>query len=277
MTGKQEISNRRVWEIDAFRGLLIILLLCWHLYYTVEAFCIDGYYQIDTANWLRITDPLHIWFVQNTDGSYSRAHWIEIGTYTIESGVVEFFLMSGISCVFSRNNLKRAVKTLIGGFFIAGFTKCLAIWTGDPSRFIRFGILMCYAFCQFAFVFIFEKWKNKAILPVSILIILVGYALSFITIPATRLPFLYIFGVPQLEDASSDNWPVVPYLGWFLMGAILGRKLYPEKKSLLPNPFAEKITKPLQWCGRHSGMIYIAHIVIYTAVFCGIGFIFHLL
>lgn len=271
-------KRQRVWEIDAVRGLLVVAFLTSHLYFTVDAFCIHGLYNIDPYAWVNTTDPLHFWFDWGEDGVIYRAFLTpELLEIWMRSGTNTFFILSGISCIFSRNNLRRSLQTLGGAVFVAVFTKLLAVWTGDPTRFIRFGVLMCYAACQFAYVYIFEKRSTKTLLLSVIPIFVIGYYIRYVGVPATRLPIFYIFGVPQIGDQSSDFWPIFPMLGWFLIGVVIGRKYYSEKKSLLPFPLAEKLTRPLQWLGRRSGVIYISHIVIYTAVFCGIGIFFKLL
>ena len=276
---KQTLDNRnRVWEIDALRGLLILCLLATHLYRCVDAFCINGYYHIDSYAWVNATDPLHFWFDWGEDGVIHQAFLTPtLQRLWIMMGVDGFFVISGISCMFSRNNLKRALLMLGAGVFIALFTKGLAIWTGDPTRFIRFGVLFCYAFCQLAYVYIFEKLDSKWLLISIIPIFAIGYYIRYVGVPATRLPIFYIFGVPQIGDSSSDFWPVFPMLGWFLLGVVLGRKYYKEKKTLLPYELPQRLTRPLQWLGRWSGVIYVSHIVIYTAVFCGVGFLFRLI
>ena len=273
------LKKERVWEIDALRGYLIICLLAWHLYLTVDAFCINGYYHINSYRWVEITDPMRIFFNWGDDGIIHKVFMGGDSSYTLQFriGVDVFFIISGISCMFSRHNLKRAIKTLIAGIFIAVFTYGLSIWTGDPTRFIRFGALMCYAFCQFFYVILFEKMKNRWLIICTIPIFLIGYYIRYVGVAATRLPLLYIFGVPQIGDQSSDFWPILPMLGWFLLGVVIGRKYYSEKKTRLPYKLPDKLTKPLQFLGRYSGIIYVSHIVIYTAVFCGIGYLFHLL
>ncbi len=274
---KLEKNSNRVWEIDAARGILMMFLLGWHLYFTVNAFCINGYYHIDSYAWIKYTDPLHIWFRIDQYGEIQWARWIEFWHNTIYPGVDMFFIISGISCTFSRNNLRRALIILGAGLFVAIFTKGLAFWTGDPTRFIRFGALLCYAACQFTYVYFFEKLDSKWLLLSVIPIFAIGYYIRYVGVSAMRLPIFYIFGVPQIGDQSSDFWPVFPMLGWFLIGVVIGRKYYKEKKTLLPNLFIQKLTKPAQWFGRFSGILYVSHIVVYTAVFCGIGYLFGLL
>lgn len=272
-------KQSRIWEIDAIRGWMIFCVLDYHLSRCVEAFCINGYYQnFDAVTFVKYYDPLHFWFRWNSATGWGIGLLSEgfIHCY-LYGGVDLFFVISGISCMFSRNNLKRSFILLGAGMFVALFTKGLAIWTGDPTRFIRFGVLFCYAFCQLIYHFLLEKRSNETLLFIAAFVLAIGYYFRYHGVEATRLPIFYIFGVPQIGDQSSDFWPIFPMLGWFLVGVVFGRKYYPEKKTLLPVPLAEKLTKPLQWLGRHSGIIYVGHIVVYTAVFCGIGYLFHLL
>ena len=84
-------------------------------------------------------------------------------------------------------------------------------------------------------------------------------------------PWLTVLGFAPYGFASSDYFPLFPNLGYFLLGAVLGRALYAEKKSLLPreNPPA----KALQWMGRKSLLIYLLHQPILAAVVGAIAMI----
>ncbi|MBQ6999509.1 MAG: DUF1624 domain-containing protein [Oscillospiraceae bacterium] len=276
--GRLDGKKQRVWEIDALRGFLILSVLINHLNITVNAFCINGYYNIDSAMFARISDPLGVWYTYDAEGILRSADWVlNLRESCNFLAVDTFFIISGIVCSFSRNNLNRALRMLGAGAFVAGFTKLLAVWTGDPTRFIRFGVLFCYAFCQLIYVYFLENKSNKILLLAMIPPFVLGYLFRYYNVEPTRLPLLYIFGVPQLGNVSSDWWPIFPMLGWFLMGVVLGRRFYFEKKTRIPCPWVSRLTAPLQWLGRHSGIIYVSHIVIYTAVFCGIGYHFGLL
>ena len=60
--------------------------------------------------------------------------------------------------------------------------------------------------------------------------------------------------------SSSDYFPLLPYLGWFLLGACLGRLLYGRRQSLLPDfPSGAWPVRALRWCGTHSLWIYLLH------------------
>ena len=270
-------NKTRVWEVDALRGIMILCVLATHLYYCVDAFCINGYYNIDSYQWVEATDPLHFWFDWGEDGVIYRAFLNPtLISLWVRAGVDGFFVISGIACMFSRDHIKRGVKTLAGGLFIAAFTFGLWKWTGDPTRFIRWGVLMCYASCQLIYAFFLENKSNKTLLLIAAPVFIIGYFLHFHHVESS-FALLYPFGIYETGGVGSDYWPILPMLGWFLLGVVLGRKYYPEKKTLLPYALLDRLTKPLQWFGRHSGVIYVGHIVIYTVLFCGIGYLFKLL
>ena len=275
--GTNALQKERVWEIDALRGFLILSLLAVHLYYTVDAFCINSIYRIDPYRFVEATDPLHFWFDWGADGIIYRSFLpADIFAAWNRLGVDGFFVISGISCLFSRNNLRRGVITLIAAYGVSLFTKLLAIWTGDPGQFIRFGALHCYGYCQIIYSFLFEKKKNKVILPVAIAALGVGYFLRYYPV-SVDTALLLPFGFYENGVEANDYWPIFPMLGWMLLGVLLGRKFYLEKKSLFLKSCLDKLSRPLQFLGRHSGKIYLAHIFLYPGVFFGIGWIFNLL
>lgn len=267
----------RVWEIDALRGLLILSLLAVHLYHTVDAFCVGGIYKIEPYEYVNTTDPLHFWFDWGEDGRIFRAFLpADIFSVWNHSGVAGFFVISGISCLFSRNNLRRGIITLIAAYALSAFTGLLAFWTGDPGQFIRFGALHCYGYCQIIYYFLFEKRKTWVLLSAAAVVLAVGYYLRCNPV-SVDTSLLLPFGVYENGVNARDYWPIFPMLGWLLCGAALGKRFYAERKSLLPTCFLNKWTRPLQVMGRHSGKIYIAQFILYPAVFFGIGWVFNLL
>ncbi len=271
------LKKERVWEIDALRGLLILCVLATHLYFSIDAFCINGIYQIDSYQYVEFTDPLHFWFDWDVDGSIYRAFLTpKLVSLWIYLGVDGFFIVSGISCIFSRNNLRRGIMTLIAAYIISAFTKLLAIWTGEPTQFIRFGVLHCYGYCQIIYYYLFEKRKNLVLWIGAAIALIVGYYLRYNPVYVDT-SLLYPFGFHEADVLARDYWPIFPMLGWMLLGVLLGRKFYSKKTSLFPTSCANKLTRPLQFLGRHSGKIYFTHIFIYPAVFYGIGWIFDLL
>ena len=72
--------------------------------------------------------------------------------------------------------------------------------------------------------------------------------------------FTAVLGFPPAGFHSSDYFPLLPYLGWFLLGSILGRRLYPRKQSRFPGTDPDKpLLRFLRFCGTHSLVIYLIH------------------
>ncbi len=75
-------------------------------------------------------------------------------------------------------------------------------------------------------------------------------------------------GLPWKGFISSDYFPLLPNLGYFLLGAFLGRTLYKNKESLLPNVSTDNpVIRFLLLCGKHSLWIYLLHQPVLSAVF----------
>jgi len=273
----KKYSRERIWEIDALRGMLILGVLMFHLYYTVGAYCINGIYNIDSYAYVNATDPLHFWFEWGEDGViYSAFLTSKLRSAWIQSGVDCFFVLSGISCIFTRNSGKRMARLLAAGYLWTLFTFGLYLWTGNLSEFSRFGPLLCNAYCNVCYFLLLEKKENKTLVKIILVSFGIGYFLKFHPIylnTAVLLPF----GIRPFGQGVGEYAPMFPQIGWLLIGVIKGRTIYAKKISLWPKSRLNRLTRPLQWLGRHSGAIYLTHIVVYTAVFHGIGYVFDLL
>lgn len=277
---EEKRKSNRIWELDTLRGILIICVLCTHLYYTVDAFFINGYYtKVDSYAYVNLTDPLHFWFDWGEDGVIYKAFMTDqLRSLCVRTGVDVFFLLSGICCLLSRSNLKRGLKLLAGALMISGFTKLIAVLSGEEIWFIRFGVLHCYAYCHLIYYFLLEKRSDKVLLATALPSLAFGYYLRYvnpISSESVLAPLLYPLGIQERNAPGRDYWPIFPMLGWMLLGVVLGRKIYASKHSRFPE-WKGHLSRFLQLLGRHSGMIYIGHIFIYTALFCGAGEIFHL-
>lgn len=266
--GFRRLDNR-IWEVDFTRGLLIFLMLMVHLYLCVDAFVIQGLYtRVDAAAYVRATDPLHIFFHIEDSGNISLGFpWF----YTLlPIGMALFFVISGISCTFSHNNMRRAAVIFCFAYLL---TFAFILYSHISGRHVmyRFGALHCYAFSIFLYSF-FQKRSKWWSLGIGIAVVTAGYILLYIS-PAAPTPFLVPFGFREAGNLGElEYYPMLPYTGWIFIGGFLGRTLYKDKKSIWPKGEC-RFTRFFQWMGLYSGQIYGVQFVLFPLLFFLIGYI----
>lgn len=213
--------KNRIWELDAIRGLCILAMVAVHLVFDLQV----------------PTGPVFD-FVQRWGG-------------------VMFFLLSGLCATLGRNAVKRGIIVLGAGLLCTAVTWIMCALELMPSYMvIRFGVLHCLGLCMLL-------WPVFRRLPGWVLAVL-GAALATLGIWLTEwvvvdFPGFAWLGLLYPGYSSADYFPLLPYLGFFLLGAWLGRVLYREKKSLVPNMGNFWLFRALQWCGRHSLILYLLH------------------
>jgi uncharacterized membrane protein len=101
-------------------------------------------------------------------------------------------------------------------------------------------------------------------LPGTILAVLVclfsAVGLRLSQIAPVTVPWLMPLGFQFPGFASSDYFPLLPNLGYFLFGTLLGRRLYRIRETCLPRIDPQQL--PIRFfcfCGRHSLPIYLLH------------------
>jgi uncharacterized membrane protein len=107
-------------------------------------------------------------------------------------------------------------------------------------------------------------WPLFRKIPVGLLAflggILVLIGLNLASIGPVRFPWLIPLGIVPEGFISSDYFPLLPHLGFFLLGAVLGKTLYAKKQSLLLDVNARNpIIRFFRFCGKHSLWIYLLH------------------
>ena len=272
---KHDLVNRRIWEIDALRGYVILWVLIYHAYTAVYTMLINvDYTGINPLQLVQSFDP-NSFFFKVSGNHVEKAAFYQFMDVFHAPFVDLLFVISGISFHFSKNHLKNGFRLLAGAAFVSLFTWMLTIITGDKHQFIRFGVLHCYALCHLIYYFLLENRKTSILIFVAILSLAIGYYLKNNPI-SSDWALLVPFGIYENGAIQRDYWPVFPMLGWLLIGVILGKRFYSKKETLFPGQAARKWHRPLCFLGRYSGWIYCGHMVVYTIVFCGIGYFFDL-
>ena len=249
---RSDSFERRIHEIDLFRGFLILIVIFDHLLWFFRFYIFK-----DNAALL--------WYWESTWRSAVR-----------EIILLAFLFTCGISCYFSHNNKKR-------GLYLLGITLGITIIThliqlmpmfNDRVVIIDFNILGVIALSILLYT-LCEKLDTKNLwLITGILIMFYFFILvSIKTIGGSEyLPFrsvLYSPFNPVKEGFVGDYLSLFPYVIALFLGVIFARNFYKNKVSL----FKKKGNweKPICFLGRHTLIIYIAHEVIFTLIFMGIG------
>lgn len=221
--------RNRIWELDALRGLCILGMVIVHLVFDL----------VDLYGLLNWEYPQWFQFLMNWGG-------------------VLFLLISGISVTLGSRCVRRGALVLLAGLVCTAVTVGMYLLElSGKSIIIYFGILQCLGVCMLLWP-LFRKLPLWLLAAVGIAVVIGGFVVD--SLPRTHVYWLMPLGVPWHTFASSDYFPLLPYLGFFLLGALLGKTLYREKKSLLPRVNQQNpIIRFLRLCGRHSLWIYLLH------------------
>ncbi len=228
--------KKRVWELDAFRGLCVLGMIAVHFVYDL----VDLYRFVDWEY------PAAFTFIKNWGG-------------------VLFLLISGICVTLGKRSVFRGAVVLGCGLLVSAVTAGMYLLNfSGKGIIIYFGVLHCLGICML----VWPLFKKAPVWVVGICAaLLIGLGLYFRTFRVDS-PFLFPLGLMDATFASSDYFPLLPNLGFFLVGAILGKTLYRDKKTLLPRVNEQNfVIRALSFCGRHSLWIYLLHQPILTAVF----------
>ncbi|MBQ3000698.1 MAG: DUF1624 domain-containing protein [Oscillospiraceae bacterium] len=218
--------KQRIWELDAARGICLLFMLYGHIVYDVV--------------YLFALAPLN-------DGGIFDWAVIHIGP--------TFIIISGICATLGKHPVKRGLLVFGCGMLVSLVTTGMyLLGFADKGLVIYFGVLHCIGICMLLYP-LFGKLPYWVLLPVGLAIVFAQELVQGIH-PDTFL--LLPFGIYPLSFATSDYFPLIPCLGYFLIGSGLGQLLYKNKKSLLPAPKFFPFST-LGFLGRHSLLIYLVH------------------
>lgn len=227
--------NKRIWELDAFRGLCVLGMIVVHLVY-------DLVYQYGILHW---EYPIWFSFVQNWGG-------------------ILFILLSGICVTLGRHHVKRGLIVFGCGLLVTLATGFMWLIGFDKSILIYFGVLHCLGVCMLLWA-VFRKLPDRALIALGVAMIAAGLYLDHVTL--VDFPYLMPLGLVYPGFVSSDYFPLLPNLGYFLLGAVVGRRCYAKRESLLPRVNDQNpIIRFLSFCGRQSLWIYLGHQPVLSAL-----------
>lgn len=221
--------KNRIWELDALRGICILGVIAVHFVYDITEL-------------------------------YALADWDlpDIFLFVQQWGGVLFLLISGICATLGSRSVRRGAIVFACGLLCSAVTYGMyRLNMATVDIIIYFGVLHCLGVCMLVWP-IFKKQSWPSLLSLGAALVAIGLLLP--EFPPVDFPWLMPLGLPWRGFSSSDYFPLLPNLGFFLAGAALGRIAYREQKTLLPKINANTpVLRFLQSCGKHSLWIYLLH------------------
>jgi len=224
----------RLWEIDLFRGIAILMMIVFHTVFDISFL---GIAPVDVAT----------------------GFWRYFAYVTASL----FLLIVGVSLVISH---ARAVQKLSGfllvkkyflrgaGIFALGLLVTLGTWWYLHEGYVIFGILHLIGISIMLSPIFFRFGRLNLLLGLAC--IPVGWIISGLGGPVFLLPL----GILPPGFASVDYTPLFPWFGMVLIGMGLGESLYTGGvRQFTIRPLPDLMVVPFSFLGRHSLVIYLVH------------------
>ena len=220
-------KKERIWELDALRGICILCVIFIHFMFDLVYFLgLDVYFP-----------PVYV-FIQQYGG-------------------VIFVILSGCCATLGSRSFHRGLIVFGCGMVISlvtfGMYK-LGMATRDVI--VWFGVLHLLGLCMMLYP-LYKRLPTQALLAIGAALVVAGYLISGTIVEAG---FLFPLGLVRADFVSSDFFPLLPHLGWYMLGTVLGRTVYAQKQTRLPGRFQNTpLARFFCWCGRQSLFIYMLH------------------
>lgn len=221
------MKKDRIWELDAFRGVCILGVIVVHTVFDLRYF---AGLEFDLHPLFRIV---------------------------MDYGGVLFVLLSGVCVTLGSHSVKRGLIVLAYGLVITGVTEVMiALGLAGDSVHIWFGVLHLLGVCMLLYP-VYRRLPTGIMAVLAVGIVVLGYWFQTFRVEAE---WLFPLGLCSPHFSAGDYFPLFPHLGWYMLGTVIGRTAYRERKSLLPRaPQDNPVVRFFSFCGRQSLWIYLAH------------------
>lgn len=274
-TKKESLFNKRIHEIDFFRGVLILLVILDHFFI---------YFRVYLRNKGVIDSPFLDWYLLPGNPR----------TVIQPLALAGFCFVSGISCVFSKNNYKRSFLCLGIWAILLISTNVLQVLKNNGLIFdqlqsvdfaVDLNIIGVLGFCMLFYSLVQKKtWRSLLV------IILISFLISSYLVPNLRINLINIFdngtGIPSTRPGQmfingvpsfplpifweripqGDFVPLFPYIIAFFLGCLFSYFFYKKnKKSIIK--YKGEWERPICFMGRHTLVIYFLQFVVIVGFF----------
>jgi uncharacterized membrane protein len=234
----QQTSSERLWEVDALRGVAIILMVFYHFMYDLDQF---GNFDIgaNSGNWQRFANFIAFMFVSLVGVSLVLSYSRAVKRLEDEWSLGQKYLLRGAR------------------IFGYGMLITIAVWLFAPNGSIIFGILHLIG-VSIILAYPFLRWPIAA-LPVGVGLIVLGFIMGN---PRVDFPWLVWLGFRPMDIGTMyDYRPMIPWFGVALLGISAGYLLYRNGSRRLSLPDLST-SLPIRWlskAGQYSLAIYLIH------------------
>ena len=273
--------DKRIHEIDFVRGVLIILVIMDHLFWCLKAYNLTWYNRTNIEAF-------------NTIYQIFNFYWTSVARRIIQPlCLMAFCFVSGISCSFSKNNLKRGILAAGVWAIISIGSNVLQIlidqgWLTIINGVLRvdFDIISVLAVSILLYCIVEKKTWRSILATVLIMFLFTSFIVPMLrqslaiyggfttTRPGgyygengTPTFYMPIFWEPQNQ---ADYVPLLPYSMFFFLGALLSYFIYKERKQSIIKKKGNW-ERPICFFGRHTLIIYITHFFLLEGLFALIG------
>ncbi|MBO4539205.1 MAG: DUF1624 domain-containing protein [Clostridia bacterium] len=246
----------RVWELDLLRGLLILAVTVDHFFMFLDQWKLLPF---QTEIGQQIMDFAYLY-----RNSSFRSAMQPFALFT-------FCFLAGLNCRFTRSNFRRVLKFWIFcALFMGGFALLKLIFPDMLEVYLIFNIITVLTI-SFTIWWLLDlikcpTWIRSVIGTVLIVIGMVCYYKHFAEpedfYVQNEFLALMVYNEHGLEMSINNFEPLLPHLGWFLIGGVIGKFAYPENKTHCKQIYPPKLLRPLLLIGKHSLFFFLVGPVI---------------
>jgi uncharacterized membrane protein len=236
-----DVSTRvhtRLWEIDAARGLAVVLMAFFHLMWDLQFF---GLSDVD------VFSPGWQLFARSIGSTFIFLLGLSL---TLDAAR----LTSPSLAIILKRNLRRGAQILFCAMLVTAATYFLI-----GSAFVRFGILHLAAFSILlgSFFVLRPGWLSVA---AGVAVLALSTVMPGLAASANSALFLPL-GIAPPGLQMVDYYPLVPWFGMALLGIAAGKLVYPngQRRFTLPDLGSQPLICSLRFLGRHSLAVYLLH------------------
>jgi uncharacterized membrane protein len=256
MTGRvkgleQYRSGGRAFELDFLRGFAIFMMIVHHTAFDLRFFFAVPGLEFEGSFWV---------------DSILRPVFLMI-----------FLGVSGISSTFSKDNVRRGLRLFFVALLLTAVLFFINAYIIRGFGVIYFNVLQVIAWSTLLYAFLTQDEqgeeadaKEDGILAKNdaLILVLAGIFIFYgMTLPQVkelqvlRSWWLLPFGFAPEGIIQLDYMPFIPWSGYYLLGAVIGRRIYPERRTRFAS-VSDRVLKglsPFLWLGRHALSVYLLH------------------